>query len=88
MARVRTTRSRQVVHAKVINAIHEFVDEHGYPPSYREVAAKVGTSHSNVWYAVDQLRQAGYVGHHLDRSGLARALTLTPRGKRLFGRGL
>lgn len=80
---MRTTESRRAVRTEVLKAIHDFNRSAGYPPSYRELANQLGTAHSNIWYAVEQLRESGYVSG-APRSGLARALVLTIQGKKLI----
>lgn len=46
----------------IIIAIDTYVDEKGYPPSYRELTKMVGLkSASTVWEHLDNLKTKGYV---------------------------
>ncbi|MDQ2680627.1 MAG: transcriptional repressor LexA [Candidatus Eremiobacteraeota bacterium] len=44
MAEVATTDRQQ----RIMDAIHQFTDEHGYPPSVREIGERVGLSSSST----------------------------------------
>ena len=47
---------------QILQVIRDFTQDHGYPPSLREIAAAAGlVSTSSVGYQVSQLRQKGYL---------------------------
>jgi repressor LexA len=63
------TRSR-----RVLEYLREYVAEHGYPPSIREVGDAVGlTSSSSVAYQLRVLEERGYIRRD---PGKPRALTI------------
>jgi SOS-response transcriptional repressor LexA len=62
----------------VLQAIHELTLKRGYAPSYREIAAEMGTVQSNVHYHIRNLVAAGLVH---DTPNTARALRLTDAGR-------
>jgi SOS-response transcriptional repressor LexA len=61
----------------VLQAIHELTLKRGYAPSYREIAAEMGTVQSNVHYHIRNLVAAGLVH---DTPNTARALRLSDTG--------
>lgn len=64
---------------EILRLIHEEVSSHGFPPSVREIATRVGlASPSTVKHHLDALERNGY----LQRSpGLPRALELSDRAR-------
>jgi len=81
----RTARKRGVVvpleerMRAVVVAIAGFVDEHGYPPSVRDLMDKTGFStESVVGYSLGACEEAGLV---VRARGMARAVTLTEAGR-------
>lgn len=77
----RTRESREQVRQRVLEGLLALTEAQGFPPSYRQLADYVGTAHSNVWYAVEQLRRTGLIQ---DRDApTARTLVLTHAGRML-----
>ena len=68
---------------EILEVLHEFYLEAGYPPTYREVALRVSSAHSNVWHAVKNLRKGGFLRETPTTS--ARALLLSPLGLQRIG---
>ena len=49
-------------HKQVLDVIQEYIDKHGYAPSYREICARTDiTSTSMVNYYLEQLEDMGYI---------------------------
>jgi len=74
-------RRRADLEQHILETIHEFYQETGIPPTYREVSNRVNTAHSNVWQAVKHLREGGFLRETdharassllLSRAGLSR----------------
>lgn len=61
---------------RMLAYIQEFIQEHGYPPTIREIGRKLGISSTSVVnYNLNKLKTAGY----LDRDGqVSRGLKLRP----------
>ncbi len=54
---------------KIINFVMEFLNDRGYPPSIRDIAAGCGISSTSVVaYNLNKLEQAGYIRRHSDIS--------------------
>ncbi len=65
---------------RVREFVREYVDENGYPPTFREIGRAVGiTSTSVVRYTLDALEKAGILRRAPNRS---RALALQARRSR------
>ena len=69
---------KEVRKARVLEGIALFTLNNGYPPSYRDVAAYVGASHSLVHGYIKELRDDGLI--NAPRSKVSRAITLTDAG--------
>ena len=71
---------------RILEYLNEFIEENGYPPTVREIAAAVGLrSPSTVHYQLARLREQGLLSGDASKS---RAVTLTeapPRGIPLVG---
>ncbi len=50
-----------VTRGYVLGFISQYIDEHGYAPSVREIAAALGKSQTGVQYAIEQLERAGEI---------------------------
>jgi SOS-response transcriptional repressor LexA len=70
--------------AQVLLAISNFTNEHGYPPSYRDLEIAVGIAHSAIWHVVESLRTDGLI--HEREAKHSRAITLTDAGRAATGR--
>lgn len=65
----------------VLEAIRALTKEQRVPPTYREVADRLGwRAHSHVYALVQQLRKEGYIEE--PKSRFSRSLLVTPRGAR------
>jgi repressor LexA len=54
---------------KIIEFLHEYLDENGYPPSIREIGAAAGISSTSVVsYNLKRLEEKGYIGRDPDVS--------------------
>lgn len=78
-----TQQRRSDLEQRILEVLYEFTLEAGYPPTYREVSDRVGSAHSNVWYAVKALRKGGFLRDTPTSS--ARALLLSPAGIQRVG---
>lgn len=68
----------------VLRAIADYIDQHGLPPAYRDIAQAIGISTvSTIHSHVVALRQAGLLINHATRT---RALVLTREGYLAIGR--
>lgn len=65
--------------ARVLEAVAEFTELNGYPPSYRDLGQMVGLTHSAVFYQVESLRADGLI--HERTTKHSRAITLTDAGR-------
>ncbi len=64
---------------QIYDYILAFADEHGYPPSVREIAEAVGLkSPATVHFHLKGLREAGYISQ---AEGKTRAITITDSGR-------
>jgi DNA-binding MarR family transcriptional regulator len=79
---VNRRRPREEVEGLILVAIRELSEEHGIPPNFRELGARVGLTHSAAHGYVARLRQAGLV--HDPTTPQARSLVLTPAGLDAF----
>lgn len=62
----------------IITFIHDYIEQHGYPPSTSEIQQAIGFRSSNTCsYHISRLKRAGLLQSR-DRS--YRTLTLTPAG--------
>jgi repressor LexA len=69
---------------KILKAIHDFVDDYGYPPSIREIAKKVGVkSTKGIKVHLDNLAKQGLINRV---SGKARGIRIKPRQIPIVGR--
>jgi Mn-dependent DtxR family transcriptional regulator len=59
-------------------AIDHLTRERGYPPTYRDLGARLGIAHSAVYYRVRDLARDGLVH---DTPGIARGLRVTRTGR-------
>jgi repressor LexA len=67
----------------LLEFLRSFIDEQGYPPSYREMAAALGFSSTNgVAYQLRCLEEKGYLERET-RGAPARAIRLTPKAQPL-----
>lgn len=73
------------VRGRILRAIEEYFDEHGYAPTNREIGAAVGIGTPSLTdYHLGVLEEQGYLTR---RPGVTRGLTLTrPRGVPIRGR--
>lgn len=71
---------RKEADVRVLAAIADLTKEKGYPPTFREVAHRLGIYHSVVHYHVVRLREAGHL--YAPDARIARGLGLTDRGRR------
>lgn len=64
---------------KIIEFIHQFLVDNGYPPTVREIASGCGISSTSVVnYNLNILEQAGYIRRHPEVSRGIELLTLSP----------
>lgn len=58
----------------VVEALERLGDEHGYPPTAREIAADLGVSQTRVRQCLDQLEREGRIRRQPKK---ARSIVLT-----------
>ncbi len=64
---------------RIIEFIHQFLVENGYPPTVREIVSGCGISSTSVVnYNLNILEQAGYIRRHSEISRGIELLTLSP----------
>jgi len=69
---------------RIINFVTEFLQDKGYPPSIRDIAAGCGISSTSVVaYNLNKLEQAGYIRRHSDISRGIKFLTPQQKGGKL-----
>ncbi len=69
---------------RIINFVTEFLDDKGYPPTIRDIAAGCGISSTSVVaYNLNKLEQAGYIRRHSDISRGIKFLTPQQKGGKL-----
>jgi repressor LexA len=61
---------------RIVQFLHEFTEQEGYPPTLREIGAAVGLATSSVHYHLSVLQDSG----HLTR-GVGRPRTAVPRSQ-------
>ena len=65
---------------QILNFLREFIDEHSYPPSYRQIAQACKISSTSVVdYNLEILEREGYLRRHRD---ISRGIELTGPGSR------
>ena len=70
--------------SKILKAIQHFVDDHGYPPSIREIARKIGLKSTKaVKVHLDTLAQQGLIEKV---AGQARGIRIKPKFMPIVGR--
>jgi repressor LexA len=53
---------------RILNAVRDYYQEHGYPPSLREIATLAGlSSPSSVQYQLGELERMGWIRRHPNR---------------------
>ena len=69
---------------RIINFVTEFLQDKGYPPTIRDIAAGCGISSTSVVaYNLDKLEQAGYIRRHSDISRGIEFLSPRKNGRKL-----
>jgi repressor LexA len=69
---------------RIINFVTEFLNDKGYPPTIRDIAAGCGISSTSVVaYNLNKLEQAGYIRRHSDISRGIKFLTPQQKGGKL-----
>lgn len=69
---------------RIINFVTEFLNDKGYPPTIRDIAAGCGISSTSVVaYNLNKLAQAGYIHRHSDISRGIKFLTPQKKGGKL-----
>jgi len=69
---------------RIINFVTEFLEDKGYPPTIRDIAAGCGISSTSVVaYNLKKLEQAGYIRRHSDISRGIKFLNPQQRGRKL-----
>ncbi|MCD6391579.1 MAG: transcriptional repressor LexA [Dehalococcoidia bacterium] len=69
---------------RIINFVTEFLQDRGYPPTIRDIAAGCGISSTSVVaYNLNKLEQAGYIRRHSDISRGIKFLTPQQKGGQL-----
>jgi repressor LexA len=69
---------------RIINFVTEFLNDKGYPPTIRDIAAGCGISSTSVVaYNLNKLEQAGYILRHSDISRGIKFLTPQQKGGKL-----
>lgn len=63
---------------RVLAAVQEFIAEHGYPPTMREIGDVVGMVPSSVSHHLQALEVTGRIKR---REGIARGITIVPPGR-------
>jgi repressor LexA len=70
---------------RIINFVTEFLDDKGYPPTIRDIAAGCGISSTSVVaYNLNKLEQAGYIRRHSEISRGIKFLRPQQKGKKLI----
>lgn len=46
---------------QILSAINDYIKEHGYPPTIREIARNVGLAPSSVHVHLKKLQELGYI---------------------------
>jgi repressor LexA len=78
------TKSLSAKQERIINFVTEFLQDKGYPPSIRDIAAGCGISSTSVVaYNLNKLEQAGYIRRHSDISRGIKFLTPQQKGGKL-----
>jgi repressor LexA len=76
-----TVKSLSPKQERIINFVTEFLDDKGYPPTIRDIAAGCGISSTSVVaYNLNKLEQAGYIRRHSDISRGIKFLTPQQKG--------
>lgn len=57
----------------LLDAIREFTEKHGYPPSYRQLAARTGLALTSVKYHLDVLQDMKKISRD---PNIARSITI------------
>jgi len=79
-----TVKSLSPKQERIINFVTEFLDDKGYPPTIRDIAAGCEISSTSVVaYNLNKLEQAGYIRRHSDISRGIKFLTPQQRGAKL-----
>ena len=73
-----TQQRRADLEQSIVEAIFDYYYDTGMPPTYREVADRVQSAHSNVWQAVKHLREGGFLRE--TATSAARSLVLSDLG--------
>jgi predicted transcriptional regulator len=73
------TKDKEDRKARVLEAVDQFTEMNGYPPSYRDLAFRTTLAHSVVWYLVEALRADGLLNERSSKT--SRAIVLTDRGR-------
>jgi len=69
---------------RIINFVTEFLNDKGYPPTIRDIAAGCGISSTSVVaYNLNKLEQAGYIRRHSDISRGIKFLSPQHKGRKL-----
>src|SRR3972149_3372379 len=69
---------------RIINFVTEFLNDKGYPPTIRDIAAGCGISSTSVVaYNLNKLEQAGYIRRHSDISRGIKFLSPQQKGRNL-----
>ena len=69
---------------RIINFVTEFLQDKGYPPTIRDIAAACGISSTSVVaYNLNKLEQAGYIRRHSDISRGIKFLSPQQKGGKL-----
>jgi repressor LexA len=69
---------------RIITFVTEFLNDKGYPPTIRDIAAGCGISSTSVvTYNLNKLEQAGYIRRHSDISRGIKFLTPRQKGGKL-----
>lgn len=77
-----TRPTREERKARVLEAVAAFVDEYGYPPSYRDLADMTEMAHSAVFGLVEDLRTDGLIHERRPETMWhSRTITLTDDGR-------
>jgi repressor LexA len=74
-------RTRKEAEAQILAAIHDLWEERGYPPTYREIGARVGMAHSAVHGYIRSMSEAGLVD---EAPNIARSLRISAAGNSLL----
>jgi repressor LexA len=69
---------------RIINFVTKFLQDKGYPPTIRDIAAGCGISSTSVVaYNLNKLEQAGYIHRHSDISRGIKFLSPQKKGRKL-----